>query len=45
MAYINRRGDDITYAYANDKGPVAMVHGEKHFDSYSALTRNIEYHC
>ena len=45
VAYINRRGEDITYAYANDKGPVATVRGEKYFDSYSALTRNIEYHC
>ena len=45
VAYINSRGDNITYAYANDKGPVAMVHGEKYFDSYSAITRNIEYHC
>ena len=44
VAYTTEKGDSITYAITNDRGPVAMVHGEKYLNSCSALTRSVEYH-
>ena len=45
VAYINRRGggDSITKVVSANKGPVVMVHGEKHTPSSSAPTRSSEH--